>query len=287
LHDSERPPSLPEKQAKARAILARTNAASLVSHEQVAPKPSPVPQEKAGNPSSSGSGSTWGISSIFSSSETRQPLNGSSKEHVPIRSYAEPAQVPLESSFSSIQLREPPATLRANDTHGEQETVEIAVTRLLLKSYYDIVRKNIQDLVPKAIMHFLVNHVKRELHSVFIRKLYRENLFEEMLQEKEEIAVKRKRCKEILRVLQQAAWTLEELPLEFESASRSSSSFDSTGLPSPATRGSAMTPALYALINGDYAGAQSASGYLGAPRQSKSKRSFSVEHSAAANGGMP
>jgi len=81
--------------------------------------------------------------------------------------------------------------------------------------------------------------------------------------------------------------TLEELPLEFESASRSSSSFDSTGLPPPATRGSAMTPALYALINGDYAGAQSASGYLGAPRQSKSKRSFSVEHSAAANGGMP
>lgn len=36
--------------------------------------------------------------------------------------------------------------------------------------------------------------------------LYRESLFEEMLQEKEDIAVKRKRCKEILRVLQQAAW---------------------------------------------------------------------------------
>lgn len=81
--------------------------------------------------------------------------------------------------------------------------------------------------------------------------------------------------------------TLEELPLEFESASRSSSSFDSTGLPPPATRGSAMTPALYALINGDYAGAQSASGYLGAPRNSKSKRSFNAEHSAAVNGGMP
>lgn len=55
---------------------------------------------------SSGSGSTWGISSIFSSSETRQPVNGSSKEHVPVRSFAEPAQGPLESSFSSIQLRE-------------------------------------------------------------------------------------------------------------------------------------------------------------------------------------
>lgn len=55
-------------------------------------------------------------------------------------------------------VEQPPATLRANDTQGEQETVEVAVTRLLLKSYYDIVRKNIQDLVPKAIMHFLVRH---------------------------------------------------------------------------------------------------------------------------------
>lgn len=131
-----------------------------------------------------GSGSTWGISSIFSSSETRSPVNNNSKENSPIRSCAEPAQGPLESSFSNIQLREPPATLRASDAQSEQETVETAVTWLLLKSYYDIVRKNIQDLVPKPIMHFLVNHVKRELHSVFIRKLYRENLFDEMLQEK-------------------------------------------------------------------------------------------------------
>ena len=33
----------------------------------------------------------------------------------------------------------------------------------------------------------------------------RENLFEEMLQEREDVAVKRKRCKEVLHVLQQAA----------------------------------------------------------------------------------
>ena len=54
---------------------------------------------------SSGSGSTWGISSIFSTSDTR-PVNGSNREHVPVRSFVEPAQGPLESSFSSIQLRE-------------------------------------------------------------------------------------------------------------------------------------------------------------------------------------
>lgn len=54
-------------------------------------------------------------------------------------------------------INQPPTVLRSNDAQTEQETVEISVTRLLLKSYYDIVSKNIQDSVPKAIMHFLVS----------------------------------------------------------------------------------------------------------------------------------
>jgi dynamin 1-like protein len=118
-----------------------------------------------------------------------------------------------------IYLKEPPAVLRPTETHSEQEAVEIQITKLLLRSYYDIVRKNIEDSVPKAIMHFLVNHTKRELHNVFIKKLYRENLFEEMLQEPDEIAVKRKRTQETLHVLQQAYRTLDELPLEADSVS--------------------------------------------------------------------
>jgi hypothetical protein len=69
--------------------------------------------------------------------------------------------------------------LRPSEAQTDDELIEITVTKLLLRSYYDIVRKNIQDVVPKAIMHFLVNNSKREFHSVFIKKLYRENLFEE------------------------------------------------------------------------------------------------------------
>ena len=55
-----------------------------------------------------------------------------------------------------INMFQPPAVLRATDAQSEQDSVEISITRLLIKSYYDIVRKNIQDGVPKAIMHFLV-----------------------------------------------------------------------------------------------------------------------------------
>lgn len=60
-------------------------------------------------------------------------------------------------SFSSLCLGwfQPPSTLRPLEM-TEHDAVIIIATKLLLRSYYDIVRKNIQDLVPKAIMHFLV-----------------------------------------------------------------------------------------------------------------------------------
>ncbi|KAK8624806.1 hypothetical protein V6N13_089692 [Hibiscus sabdariffa] len=54
-----------------------------------------------------------------------------------------------------------------------------------------------------------------------------------MLQEPDEIASKRKRTRETLRVLQQAFRTLDELPLEAETVERGgySSGSDPTGLP--------------------------------------------------------
>ena len=92
--------------------------------------------------------------------------------------------------------------------------------------------RTLKILIP-FLYHTQVNQTKRELHNVFIRKLYRcclrfclkcfmlcvwidsyywvvniiwcrENLFEEMLQETDEIAVKRKRTQATLHVLQQA-----------------------------------------------------------------------------------
>ncbi|KAL3844063.1 hypothetical protein ACJIZ3_001466 [Penstemon smallii] len=77
-----------------------------------------------------------------------------------------------EASVSIIQLNKLPSNLRLLETQTEDETVEVMVTKLLLTSYYDIVRKNVQDLVPKAIMHFLVNYTKSNLLGTCIRTLY-------------------------------------------------------------------------------------------------------------------
>ncbi|KAJ4880706.1 Dynamin-related protein 3A [Raphanus sativus] len=168
--------------------------------------------EKAAPAANGSSDSRWGLPSIFRGSDSRAVT----KENFLNKPSSEAVE-DMSQNLSMIYLKEPPAVLRPAETHSEQQAVEIQITKLLLKSYYDIVRKNIEDSVPKAIMHFLVNHTKRELHNVFIKKLYRENLFEEMLQETDEIAVKRKRTQETLHVLQQAYRTLDELPLEAES----------------------------------------------------------------------
>lgn len=63
-----------------------------------------------------------------------------------------------------------------------------------------IVRKTIQDAVPKAIMHFLVNHVKDNLQSELVSQLYKHEMLEGLLSESEQIALRRKEAAEMLDV---------------------------------------------------------------------------------------
>ncbi|KHN33568.1 Dynamin-related protein 3A [Glycine soja] len=245
--------SASERSVKSRAILAR-QANGVV----------PDPGVRAASdvekivPSGNTGGSSWGISSIFGGGDSRMSV----KENISSKPHAEPVHS-IEQSVSMIHLREPPPILRPSESNSETEAIEITVTKLLLRSYYGIVRKNVEDLIPKAIMHFLVNNTKRELHNVFIKKLYRDNLFEEMLQEPDEIAVKRKRCRELLRAYQQAFKDLEELPLEAETVERGYSLPETSGLPK--IHGLPTSSMYSTSSSGDY--------YAASPKHSRSKRS--------------
>ncbi|KAI3445803.1 hypothetical protein Pfo_002468 [Paulownia fortunei] len=252
--DSEKAPNS-ERSLKSLGILAR-QVNGIVPEQGVRP----VADVEKTAPAVSNAGSTWGISSIFGGRDNRTSV----KEHSTSKPFNEPVQS-MEQGISMIHLREPPSVLRPSETHSDQESIAITVTKLLLRSYYDIVRKNIEDSVPKAIMHFLVNHTKRELHNVFIRKLYRDDLFEEMLQEPDEVSMKRKHTRETLKVLQQAFRTLDELPLEAETVERGYSlSSDTTGLPK--IHGLA-TSSLYNTSSG------STESYGASPKNPKSRKS--------------
>lgn len=61
-------------------------------------------------------------------------------------------------------------------------------------------RKSIQDSVPKAVMHFLVNYVKDNLQSELVTHLYKSDQAEALLNESEHIAVRRKETANMLKV---------------------------------------------------------------------------------------
>lgn len=67
-------------------------------------------------------------------------------------------------------------------------------------------RKSIQDSVPKAIMHFLVNFVKNNLQSELVTHLYKSESVEELLNESEHISNRRKDAVDMLKV---SVWLAE------------------------------------------------------------------------------
>lgn len=92
-----------------------------------------------------------------------------------------------------------------------REQRDCDVIERLIRSYFLIVRKNIQDSVPKAIMHFLVNHVKDNLQSELVTHLYKNEHFLDLLQESDHVAVRRKEASEMLKSLQRASQIIGEI----------------------------------------------------------------------------
>ncbi|XP_014094219.3 dynamin-1-like protein [Bactrocera oleae] len=93
----------------------------------------------------------------------------------------------------------------------DKEQKDCDVIERLIKSYFYIVRKSIQDSVPKAIMHFLVNHVKDNLQSELVTHLYKSERAETLLNESDHIAVRRKEAADMLKALTRANHIISEI----------------------------------------------------------------------------
>ena len=63
------------------------------------------------------------------------------------------------------------------------------------------------DLVPKTIMHFLVNNFKYSLQNELVTQLYKEQIMTDLMRETEDIASKRKvRTKLSIRSVLKFTW---------------------------------------------------------------------------------
>ncbi|XP_017330471.1 dynamin-1-like protein isoform X2 [Ictalurus punctatus] len=109
----------------------------------------------------------------------------------------------------AVNLLDVPVPVVRKLSAREQRDCE--VIERLIKSYFLIVRKNIQDSVPKAVMHFLVNHVKDSLQSELVGQLYKSGLLADLLTESEDMAQRRKEAADMLQALQKASQVIAEI----------------------------------------------------------------------------
>ncbi|KAI0217480.1 vacuolar protein sorting-associated protein 1 [Massospora cicadina] len=101
-------------------------------------------------------------------------------------------------------MEPPPTVLKASGTLSEREQVETEIIKLLIQSYFNIVKRTITDLIPKAIMLNLIQRTKEELQRELLRELYNNKLLDDLLKESDFTQQRRKECKKMIEALQRA-----------------------------------------------------------------------------------
>mmetsp|Transcript_16093 Transcript_16093/g.30405 ORF Transcript_16093/g.30405 Transcript_16093/m.30405 type:complete len:810 (+) Transcript_16093:287-2716(+) len=111
-----------------------------------------------------------------------------------------------------VQLPQVPDTMRQTDAPiTDRERVEMEIIKSLIDSYFNIVRKNFIDMVPKTIMYFLVNHVRDAMQNELVSELYRETELPSLMKEADDVAQRRKTCVEMKDLLATALDIVNEV----------------------------------------------------------------------------
>jgi len=108
-------------------------------------------------------------------------------------------------------------TLQLPGDSTQLTVCEEMVTQLiccLISLYFNIVRQLIQDIIPKAIMHFLVNHMAQQVQNHLVASLYKPELFADMLNEDEALVAERTRVKALLDAHKEAFKMLSDISLK-------------------------------------------------------------------------
>ncbi|KAJ1955854.1 vacuolar protein sorting-associated protein 1, partial [Dipsacomyces acuminosporus] len=97
-----------------------------------------------------------------------------------------------------------PTVLKASGTLSEREQQETEVIKLLIQSYFNIVKRTTIDMVPKAIMLKLVAFAKEGLQRELLKELYNPEALSDLLKESEATVARRNECKKMIDALKKA-----------------------------------------------------------------------------------
>lgn len=134
---------------------------------------------------------------------SRTPTKGKSSSAAGAAKMGPPSVVHLPQVPDKMNQTDIPPT--------DRERVEMELIKSLVESYFVIIRKNFIDLVPKTIMYMLVNHVRDTMQNELVSELYRDAEMGQLLQEAEDIAVRRQTCTEMKDLLGKALEIVNEV----------------------------------------------------------------------------
>ena len=122
----------------------------------------------------------------------------------------------MQPNIEQIHLPDMPSHMRAKNADPGQlsprSQLETKMIKSLIVSYFNTVRKSMNDVVPKSIMAFLVNKTKNMAQKELVSALYNENIdLKELLAEDSATVKKRTECEEMVKTLSQSLEFLNEV----------------------------------------------------------------------------
>ncbi|KAH3679956.1 hypothetical protein WICMUC_000699 [Wickerhamomyces mucosus] len=101
-------------------------------------------------------------------------------------------------------MEAPPPVLKATGAMTDRETQETEVIKLLISSYFQIVKRTVADVIPKAIMLKLIVRSKNEIQKILLEKLYGSSDLNDLTKENEVTKQRRQECLKMVEVLKHA-----------------------------------------------------------------------------------
>ena len=102
-------------------------------------------------------------------------------------------------------LESPPPVLKATGQMTERETTETEVIKLLIESYFGIVKRTVADIIPKALMLKLIVKSRTDIQKVLLEKLYSSGQLKDLTKENELTIQRRKECNRMVDILRNAS----------------------------------------------------------------------------------
>lgn len=102
------------------------------------------------------------------------------------------------------KMEAPPTIIKPVANLNDRELMETEVIKLLIMSYFAVVKREMIDMVPKAITLTLVNHAKENLQRELLEHLYKPDVLEELLKESPDVVARRRECIKMVGALNSA-----------------------------------------------------------------------------------